>query len=120
MQWSKWLFHPASALVFLSICGLMWWSLAATARKTRNSTEAVGILEQENAKIARDVSELENQLKTASSSTNHEKIIRNELLMQKPGEYVLQIPDLPALPDTHTPVPTPTAWQQWQKIWRRQ
>ena len=113
----RYISHPLAIIIFTLLSGLFSLSLYSGLQRTRVSSEQVGVLEQEIAQIASEVSGLEKQVQLASSSAAQEKIIRDELLMQKPGEIVVQMPSLTTTPE---PVITTssevTPWQQWLEL----
>jgi hypothetical protein len=88
----KWLFHPITLLLTTILVIWLYMSLLHTEEKMRMSTESVLLLDQEVAEIASQVSLLENRLAQANSEQSKEQRIRDELLLQKPGEYVIQLP----------------------------
>lgn len=113
----RWFLHPL-VIALLTFAGLVFsYSLIANLQRTRNSTEHLAVLEQEIAEMASEVSGLENQLENAQSTEAQEKIIRDELLMQKPGETLVQLPELSKedLP-LPSPSPTPTPWEEWREL----
>lgn len=113
----RYLSHPLVILIFILLSGLFSFSLYSGLKRTRISTEQVGVLEQELSQIASEVSLLNEQVQTASTSAAQEKIIRDELLMQLPGETIIQMPDVAVttIPQP-TPSPSPSNWEQWRKI----
>ena len=112
----RYLGHPIVILIFILLSAIFSISLYSGLERTRTSTEQVGVLEQELSQIASDVSLLEKQVQMASSSAAQEKIIRDELLMQLPGEVVVQMPDVDTSPTPRpSPSPTPSNWQQWRQ-----
>lgn len=112
-----WFSHPL-VIALLTLAGLIFsYSLASNLHRTRSSTEHLSVLEQEIAEMASEVSELEQRASKAQSQEAQEKIIRDELLMQKEGEVIVQLPeinknDLP-LP---SPSPSPTPWEEWKEL----
>jgi hypothetical protein len=61
----------------------------------------------------RATTEIEEKLRQATSSAHQEKIVRDQLLLQKPGEYIVQIPPEKEkiLPQQETRRPSPReAW----------
>lgn len=113
----NWLRHPLALLAFTLFSGLFSLSLYSSWRKNQASGGQVATLEQQVTQMTQELTALEKQLDIASSSASQEKIIRDQLLMQKPGERVMQIPDVPVETQTGpTATPSPTAWEEWQKI----
>lgn len=114
---TRWLYHPLVVLI-LTLVGLGFsYSLYSNIKKTRSSTEHVSVLEQETLQIASEVSLLQEKLNSAQSPANQEKIIRDQLLMQKPGETVVQLPPLTASAATTTaPRPSPKPAEAWNQL----
>ena len=84
-------FHPLIILLVTIIFLLFIFSLRKTAQKSEISSQNVAVLEERIDQLTGEI-ELEKQaLDYANSPLAKEKILRNELLLQKPGEYVLQI-----------------------------
>ena len=52
---------------------------------------------------------------TSATASTKEKIIRDQLLQQKPGETIVQLPALPSsVPTPSTPTPTVRPLQLWR------
>lgn len=114
---SKLLFNPVSLVIISALCLVFSFSLYNSAKKTKTSSQQLNVLEQEIEGLKTDVDTLAEASKTAEQSFSKEKIIRNELLMQKPGEYVVQIPDEPiSASDSQVDTKETTPWQEWQEI----
>src|SRR5579859_6693189 len=63
------------------------------------------------------VAQLQQVLTDAKSSYAKEKIIRDQLLMQKPGEYVVQLPDLTTLSLSLAPTAKILSpWEKWKIV----
>jgi cell division protein FtsB len=91
MTTARLLSHPIIILA-LSIGGIIFFiSLNKSAEKTQNSSENIRVLEYEVNQISNDVIELEKNIEKTESEQFKEKVVRNELLLKKEGEYVLQI-----------------------------
>ncbi len=90
-------------------------------RKTRLKSEySAQVLKQKEAGVAKLKKEVES-LKKKNQSLNdeyiQEKIIRDELLMQKPGEIVFQLPpELTQPSPSPTPTPTPANINRWRSL----
>lgn len=113
---SRWFYHPFTVITFTIVVTWLYASLLRTEGKMRMSTESVTVLDQEVTQIASEVSALELQLNQAKSAAAQEQRIRDELLLQKPGEYVIQLPLL----QEQQPAPASTrkasAWEEWQQL----
>lgn len=108
--------HPVVALLITIFAVLYYLSLDSSAQKATVSSNTVEELEQEVNQMSNEVAVLEKKLDTANHPVTQEKVIRNELLLQKPGEYVLQLPPIEV---EETPSPTvekKTPWEEWQTV----
>ncbi len=106
---------PLTMILVVVGAGLLLVSLWGTVKRAQSSAEQVVVLDQENQKMASEVLKLQNQVAVASTSAAQEKIIRDELLLQKSGEYVVQLPPLEVTRPSPTPEPSLTPWQAWKK-----
>ncbi len=110
------LYSHLAAFIFTIIAGVICVSLYINGRRIQQSAQSVDKLETEVSTLETKVNQTELSALAATSSAAKEKIFRNELLLQKPGEYVVQLPDLP-LP-TPTPVAQPVILRPWQQWWK--
>jgi hypothetical protein len=111
------LFHPITALFVTGVAVLLWISFYLNGREISQSSGIIHELEQKVYQQEQDVKSLEEKVTKAKSPLTQEEIIRDQLLMQKPGEYVVQIPDLPEPVEEVKTVSTPlTPWEQWQEL----
>jgi len=67
----------------------MFFSLRRNAAKTQISTQNISILEEEIKALETQIYKSQEMLEKANQPLNKERILRNELLMQKEGEYVV-------------------------------
>lgn len=108
--------HPI-VLVTVTVVALFYYlSLDKSAQKADISSQTVQDLEQEIGQISGEVAILEKQLESANHPISQERIIRNELLMQKSGEYVLQLPTIEVTEKIPPPAESKTPWQEWKEI----
>ena len=113
----KLLYHPLTISLLTVGAGWLSWSLYSSSLQMKGASGQLRVLEQENTEIARDVSRLKYELHEAQSEYSQERIIRNELLMQKPGEYVVPVSLAAESSSSATlPSPTPTVWQEWWEL----
>jgi hypothetical protein len=89
----KLLYHPVTLLFVTIIAITFFFSLDKSAKKTLSSTENIRVLEHEINHVSDEVILLEEKILQTESLQFQEKVVRNELLLQKEGEYILQIPD---------------------------
>ncbi len=109
--------HPLAILVFTIIGAVFSYSLYSSSQKTRISTEQVAVLEQEIDQMTSEVSELDKQAQAAQTPEMKEKLIRDQLLMQKDGEIVVQIPEIPEFSYNRLQAqPSPEPWDEWEDL----
>jgi hypothetical protein len=97
---------------------IFWWSLYRTITAQTTSQDNLGQLHQDLELTTSRVQSLEQELQTARNDVTKEKIVRNELLQQKPGEYVVKA-DLSPAKKTSTPARKQlTAWEEWWQLLR--
>ncbi len=113
----KLLRHPLFLLSFTLLSGLFSFSLYQTSKRSSISNSAVVEVTTELEKIKQENDALAAAVAEAQTPLAQEKIIRNELLLQKPGERVIQIiAKDTAAPPSPTPSPTPTPWEEWKEV----
>lgn len=109
--------HPLVIAIFTALAIVFFVSLDKNAQTAKTSSETLQALKSQNKELEQDVKNLEEQVQTAQSEISKEKIIRNELLLQKPGEYVVQLPGDALKEDAGIePVPPETPWEAWKKV----
>lgn len=91
---TKLVYHPVVVLIISIVAAMFIISLNKTARKTEISSENIKSLENEVHQMSNELIDLENNLIETESDEYKEKIIRNELLLQKPGEKVIQMQNI--------------------------
>lgn len=89
----KLLKNPLILIIFTIITIIFYISLSRTQRKSLDTLSMIEKSEQEKQLLEQKKTDLEEKLQNIDS----EKIIRDEFLMQKPGEYVVKVP----LPDEY-------------------
>lgn len=106
--------HPVIIVIITIIALFYYLSLDKSAQKASTSSQTVQVLEDEISQMNSEVSVLEKQLEAVNHPVAQEKVIRNELLLQKPGEYVLQLPTMD-IPEAQTAeIKEKTAWEEWK------
>ncbi len=114
---SRIIYHPVIIALFSLIILVLCVSLYINSRQIKNSGQSLFALESDVKKISSDVHNTEEKLHTAQDPFTKEKLVRDSMLMQKPGEYIVQIPDLPSpTPITQATKQEFTPWQAWKKL----
>ena len=114
---SKILYNPVTALIFTIITVILCTSLYFNSQDIRQSSQVVSRLQDDLQKTSESVKKAQTQLDAAKDPFTKEKIIRDQLLLQQPGEYIVQIPDLPPPPIVHVEAPKElTPWKKWQLL----
>lgn len=113
----KLLYQPLVVAIITLLTLILCVSLYLSSTQLRSSSQKVAALQADVAKeqVVRD--QLAEKLNETQKPSSQEKIIRDELLMQKPGELVVQMPELPAV--TVEPAVSEerqSAWEEWRKL----
>jgi cell division protein FtsB len=83
--------NPLAILIFTIITMVFYVSLSKTQQKNYDTLAKIEKSQQETLNLEEKNKDLEDKLQNIDS----EHIIRDEFLMQKPGEYVIKVPGLP-------------------------
>lgn len=100
-------------MVVFAICV----TLFLNGREIKSSSELVTTLRSQVAQKQEEYNKVKEQASNAQSPFNQESIMRNELLLQKEGEYIVQMPDLPE-PITSELVTQKqlSPWEEWKQL----
>lgn len=112
----KLLTHPLIAVGLTILAALFVLSLRKTAQKSEVASQNVAVLEQKITDLSRELEEEQKALEYSSSDFAREKILRNDLLLQKPGEYTLQIPDESSVENMAEMPAVKTPWEEWKEL----
>lgn len=115
-MFSRLFFNPISFILVTLVCLLFSLSLYKSAQRTSESASDLATVETDIEAMEQQLRALETKAQEAEQPFTKEEIIRNELLMQKPGEYVVQIPETLEASVTPSPSPTPTPWEEWKAV----
>ncbi|OGJ37577.1 MAG: hypothetical protein A2383_00980 [Candidatus Pacebacteria bacterium RIFOXYB1_FULL_39_46] len=108
--------HPLVIVVLTVLAVLFIFSLRKTAQKSQIAIENVAILEESIQDLANQIEKERELIDYSNTDLAKEKILRDELLLQKPGEYVLQIPDDETLLIEDTIAKQKTPWEEWRAV----
>ncbi|MEA2056193.1 MAG: hypothetical protein U9O78_00530 [Patescibacteria group bacterium] len=67
-------------------------------------------------KLENEMSAKQKQLEKAKKSYSKEKILRNELLLKKPGEYVIQLPELVTEEEAGETIDKKSPVDEWREL----
>jgi len=113
---NKIILNPLTIIAFTILGVTLLISLRQNINKIDQSQQNMNILEQEIVKLSSEVSQTEQQLEKADDPISKEKILRNELLMQKEGEYIVQIPEVESRKKQKADHKKTTPWEEWTKL----
>ncbi len=112
---AKLLEHPLTIILITIVSALLIISLRRTAKKSDQSTAEIAQLEEKAYNLSQEVKDLQDELEHSKSPTYKEKILRDQLLLQKDGEYVVQlsVPEIEHNDAEITPQKTKTNQEKW-------
>ena len=95
--------HPITIIAISVAAFLLIISLRQTSQKSQQSTSEVSVLEEKAYNLSKEVQDLQTELEHSKSPEYKEKIIRDQLLLQKEGEYIVQL-TAPETPSSDTEI----------------
>ena len=111
------IFKPITILLITIISIGIIFSLWQNTKEINSSSNALKFLSDQVVEKQSNISRMNDQLEQANSNFTKEKIIRDELLLQKNGEHVIQIVfDQPKIAENQQPTKNTSPWQAWQKL----
>ncbi len=116
-QLSQIVYHPTFVfgitLVVFAIC----ISLFLNSREIRSSSNLVTNLRSQVEQKQQEYNKVKEQASNAQTPFNQESIMRNELLLQKQGEYIVQMPDLPEpIMSISVTQKQLSPWEEWRQV----
>jgi hypothetical protein len=110
--------HPLLISVFTCLCLLVIFSLRESSKKASISKDSIQNLEKSVELIEKEVGSENEKLKNSQEEISLEKIMRNELLLKKEGEIVLQIPDEEQNKEENKDLENKKngPWEEWEKL----
>lgn len=113
----KWLAHPLTVLAISLVAVIAVVSLRRGQRVGDQSGAQVAQLRQEVDRLNTQHEQLKTELQKAGTPLAQEKMIRDQLLLKKEGEYVVQLTDDPRLREQAVvPAASPTPLEEWKKL----
>lgn len=111
------LLHPISAILITIVAVLTIISMRQSLEPITDAEQGLYRLEQEKQRLQEEIVAEKQKLEAASQPFYQEKKLRDELLLQKPDEIVIMMPEVTPIP--RTPSPTPkiaSPWEEWQQV----
>lgn len=114
---SQIVYHPTFVfgitLVVIAICT----TLFLNAREIKKSSELSTHLQSQVNQKKSELERLKIKADASKNPYNQESIVRDELVMQKSGEYLVQMPDLPQPIIDQTVIRKQRSpWEEWRQI----
>lgn len=113
---NKFFFNPLTFVAVLLLAGLVGLSLHQTAKKAGISATQLKHLEGKVQELKTEIDQKTLVASRAAEPFVKEKIARDQLLWQKPGEIVIELPATTPTPAIVTAKPTQTPWQAWNDL----
>lgn len=113
---NKFFFNPLTFIAVLLVASLIALSLHQTAKKAGTSELQLRKLESEVQNLKTSIDQKTQEASRAAEPFVKEKIARDQLLWQKPGEIVIELPATTPTPAVVTAKPTQTPWQAWKEL----
>jgi len=108
---------PIILLLFIIISVIFYTSLDNNVAKLRESQSNVDILESSVSDQEQEITQLQSKLESSQNQITQEKVLRDELLLQKEGELIFKLPAIVDVSISPSPSPTPvTPWEEWQEV----
>ncbi len=109
--------HPVTLIIVTILAGIFYFSLEKSSYVSQISAEKLEEIRNESKRAEQEVKQLQLTAERSQSAFSKEKVIRDELLMQKPGEYIAQLSNPPEEEVAHESLNTSqTPWQQWKQL----
>lgn len=107
--------NPIFIILITLITIIFYISLTKTEQKSITFADQVKKLEVETADLKAENNALEKKLQNSGEA---EKVIRDEFLMQKPGEYVVKVPakDKEVVEKEKLEREETSVWEKWQEV----
>lgn len=118
----KLLFNPIFTVLITFFAFLIILSLNKTSNKASIAQNNLSQIEQDISYLEQEVENNKNLLYQTQNDFNKEKIIRNELLMKKEGEIIVNLPLKGLAKNSDSEAKKLTAWQSWMELlrWRKE
>ena len=112
----KLFFNPWAFGVVALLAVMVGISLHQTGQKAESTTIQLHSLEAEVKTLEANVASSAAQASASANPFMKEKIARDELLWQKPGETVIELPAAAPAATIAITSQTETPWQAWKKL----
>lgn len=113
----KFLSHPLVLILFTLLCITFFFSLRENQKSNQQVEENVKNLERIIKEKELNINQTKEKLEEANSPLSQEKIIRNDLMMKKEGEYVVQIPnEMIQVEEEQSVEAEKSIWDEWNDL----
>ena len=113
---NKLIYHP----IFIGLVSLLAIifiiSLNKNNQKSKLSNQSISHIQTEIDMLKIQIDTQKEKLEAVKDPLSKEKILRDQLLLKKENEYVVQIPDIEVEEDENFSKNKISAWEEWKKL----
>lgn len=109
-------FNPITALILTVVSLLVVLSLRQNLRRLDYSRENLRQSKDQVEQLEETVSEKRFALDKAKQPLSKEKILRDELLLKRPGEFVVQLPEIVIENEGEVDALNQPPWEEWKQV----
>lgn len=114
------LYHPLTAILITALVIYFIISLRSNLKKLEISRQNLSNIQQDVAQLSEEVESQKQTLNQAQQPLAKEKLARDELLLKKSGEYVIDLPDIILTELESEPSPSPRPIEKWIELIRNE
>jgi cell division protein FtsB len=109
-------YHPLTAILITALVIYFIISLRSNLKKLEISRQNLSNIQQDVTQLSKEVESQKQTLHEAQQPLAQEKLARNELLLKKSGEYVIDLPDIVLKDIKLEPSPSPRPIKKWMEL----
>ncbi len=115
-MFKKWVQSPIVIIIATLLAISFILSLRKNLSRLTLSEHNLNILRSEVNDLQTEVDNKQQELELAKQPLAKEKIARNELLLKKEGEYVIQLPEIKLPEEKMLADKELSNWEKWEKL----
>ncbi len=110
------LYHPLTAILVTALVIYFVISLRSNLKKLEISRQNLSNIQQDVSQLSKEVETQKQTLNEAQQPLTKEKLARDELLLKKSGEYVIDLPDIVLTDVELESSPSPRPIEKWIEL----